>query len=197
MSTPDTLVDNHQDNDGIQEYDNPLPNWFLYMFLGSIVFACLYMAYYTGHGWSVSRTAGVGLNLPTSGAAYLLAVKRSEEALGKTPAAEPVGEALLAVLKAPASISKGETVYRANCAACHGDQGQGIVGPNLTDKFWIHGGRPEAILASISEGFPDKGMPSWKPTLGGEKVRLATAYVMSLKGKPVTNPKAPQGVEEP
>lgn len=196
MHGRDELVESHQDNDGIREYDNPLPMWFLYLFLGSIVFACLYFAYWYGHGWATARTAGVGMNLGSSGAAYMASVRKAEARMAEAATVEPQGEALLAVLKAPASISKGEALYRTTCAACHGDQGQGVVGPNLTDAFWIHGGKPEAVLASVASGYPEKGMPAWKPTLGPEKVRLITAYVLSLKGRPVANPKAPQGTEE-
>jgi len=72
-----------------------------------------------------------------------------------------------------------------------------VVGPNLTDEFWLHGGKPEAVLASVTHGYPDKGMPAWKPVLGAEKVRLAAAYVLSLRGKSVANPKAPQGTKDP
>jgi cytochrome c oxidase cbb3-type subunit 3 len=195
MQERDQLLEHHQDNDGIREYDNPLPNWFLYLFLGSIVFAFLYAAYWSGHGWATARAAGVGQGLSSSGTTYLAAVRTAEAAAGPGRA-EPTGEELLAQLKAPASISKGEEVYRTQCVACHGDQGQGVVGPNLTDAFWIHGGAPEAVLRSVAGGYPDKGMPGWKTVLGPEKVRLATAYVLSLRGRKVANPKAPQGVEE-
>jgi cytochrome c oxidase cbb3-type subunit 3 len=71
-----------------------------------------------------------------------------------------------------------------------------VVGPNLTDPFWLHGGAPEGILASVTHGYPDKGMPAWKNVLGAEKVRLATAYVVSLKGRNAANPKPPQGIRE-
>ena len=197
MDGKDRLVESHQDNDGIREYDNPLPDWFVYMFLGSIVFAFLYIAYYYGHAWAVARHSGEGMNLGTSGAAYMASVRRAEAEQARAGAVEPEGEALVALLKSPASIAKGEGIYKSTCAACHGDQGQGVVGPNLTDRFWIHGGGPEAVVASIANGYPEKGMPAWKPTLGAEKVRLAAAYVMSLCGRTVANPKAPQGEEEP
>jgi cytochrome c oxidase cbb3-type subunit 3 len=192
----DRLLESHQDNDGIREYDNPLPDWFLFMFLGTIVFSCLYCAYWYGHGWAVSRAAGVGQALGSSGARFHAAVRRAEAEAGGHRTAEPTGEALVAFLKSPASISKGEAVYKSQCVACHGDQGEGVVGPNLVDPYWIHGGKAEALLKSIGDGYPDKGMPAWKPVLGPEKVRLAAAYVMSLRGRPVQGGKAPQGEKE-
>ncbi len=197
MDGKDKLLDHHQDNDGIQEYDNPLPNWFVYLFYGCILFAFLYTGYYTGSSWALAHAGGAGQNLAWSGAEYLTAVKLEEKAEASVRPKEVAGGELQEFLRAPGSISGGEAVFKANCLACHGEQGQGIVGPNLTDAFWLHGGNPEAVLASITHGYPDKGMPAWKPVLGAEKVRLAAAYVLSLRGRTVANPKAPQGVKEP
>lgn len=197
MEEKDRLLEGHHDNDGIQEYDNPLPTWFLYLFYASIVFAALYFSYYCGHGWAMARAAGVGQNLSSSGGEYLAAVRRAEKSAGRRPTRDLEGGELLSLLKAPASVASGETVFKTNCSACHGDQGQGVVGPNLADSYWIHGGSPAAVVASISQGYPDKGMPAWRPVLGAEKARLAAAYVLSLRGRAVANPKAPQGVLEP
>ncbi|HAO99775.1 MAG TPA: hypothetical protein DCQ83_06995 [Fibrobacteres bacterium] len=66
----------------------------------------------------------------------------------------------------------------------------------MADNFWLHGGKPEEIVQTISHGWPDKGMPAWEAALGPEKVHWLAAYVLMLKGKPVDNPKPPQGVEE-
>jgi cytochrome c oxidase cbb3-type subunit III len=196
MEAKDKLLEAHQDNDGIREYDNPLPGWFLYLFYGCIVFAALYFPYYVGYGRALSEAGGAGQNLSASGGDYMAAVRLEEEAHHARPATELSQDELLEYMKAPASIAGGEVVFKANCAACHGDQGQGVVGPNLTDAYWLHGGRPEAVLASVTHGYPDKGMPAWKNVLGAEKVRLASAYVISLKGRNVANPKAPQGAKE-
>lgn len=196
MSEKDKIHENHQDNDGIQEYDNPLPNWFVTLFYGCIVFAVLYTAYYTGYGIAISKAGKVGQNLSASGAEYLAAVKIQEKMANANRPKSIGDDELVEFLKSPNSISSGEGVFKANCLACHGAEGQGVVGPNLTDEFWLHGGKPEAILFSISKGYPDKGMPSWKPVLGEEKVRLAAAYVLSLKGRKVANGKVPQGVKE-
>lgn len=197
MEDKDRILESHQDNDGIREYDNPLPAWFLWLFYGCVVFAFLYFPYYVGYGRAMAAAGGVGAGLAASGGDYLAAVRREEQARALAPTVELKGEDLMGFLRAPGSISGGDAVYKANCVACHGDQGQGVVGPNLADAYWIHGGSPEAILASVNKGYPDKGMPAWKNVLGAEKARLATAYVLSLKGRNVSNPKAPQGVKEP
>lgn len=196
MEEKDRILESHQDNDGIREYDNPLPAWFLWLFYGCIAFAGLYAPYYVGYGRAMANAGGVGMNLSASGGDYLAAVRAEAKIRADAPKVELRGEDLMGFLRAPASISGGDAVYKANCVACHGDQGQGVVGPNLTDAYWIHGGSPEAILASVETGYPDKGMPAWKNVLGSEKVRLATAYVLSLKGRNVAGGKAPQGEKE-
>lgn len=194
MDPMDKIIENHQDNDGIREYDNPLPNWFMYLFLGSIVFSFLYAAYAYGHSWGVSSKTGVGVNLSTTGAALRIAQRGAEAAQVPNLRAEPMGQELINLLKAPAAISGGEAVFKTYCVACHGDQGQGVVGPNLVDDYWLYGDSPEAMLLSIGAGFPTKGMPAWKPVLGPDKVRQVAAFVRSIRGRPVHKAKAPQGI---
>lgn len=197
MAAQDTLLDHGQDNDGIEEYDNPLPQWFILMFYGCIAFAFLYLGYYVGKTRGIVLNTGLSQNLAYSGTRYALLVRENEIARGDKPFIAPQGEALMAFLKSPANLSRGEGLFKANCVPCHGEQGQGIVGPNLTDKYWLHGGKPEDIIKTITNGWVASGMPTWGPVLGAEKVHWLAAYVMSLRGKPVNNPKAPQGVEEP
>lgn len=196
MQDSDKLHETHQDNDGIQEYDNPLPSWFVNLFYSTIVFSILYICYYTGFGYGVTQVSGVGQILSFSAAEYLAAVHEAEKSAASIHPQELDHKALEAFMASPASISGGEGIFKANCIACHGVEGQGVVGPNLTDAYWIHGGKPDNVLASVSGGYPAKGMPSWKPVLGEAKVRLATAYVLSLRGHSVANPKAPQGDKE-
>ncbi len=197
METRDQILETDGDHDGIHEYDNPLPTWFLYLFLGSILFSCLYSAYYFAHSQAVAKAAGVGVNLSSSGVRLKIEQVRAEAALAGQEAKELHGEELLSFLKSPGNVSQGESVYKTNCASCHGDQGQGTVGPNLVDRYWLHGGSPDALVESISHGYPDKGMPPWESVLGKRKVRLAAAYVLSIRGNPVDNPKPPQGEQDP
>lgn len=194
MHSQDEIIEHGQDYDGIKEYDNPLPRWFLLMFYASIVFAFAYMGYYTAKSRAVASAAGVGQALAWSGAKLAAEVRAAEAGRGEF--VPPAGEDLERFLNTPGNIAKGEALFKANCVACHGEQGQGIIGPNLTDRFWIHGGSPENILHSVSVGWPEMGMPGWNLPLGEEKVHWLTAYVMSLKGRRVDNPKAPQGEEE-
>jgi len=165
--------------DDIEEEDNHLPNWWLFILYATIVFAFGY--------WFVYHTAKLR-PLPTE--SYRVAV---DELVAARIAANPSSpEAMLALTKDPEAMKEGAEVFRTVCAACHGPEGQGIIGPNLTDPYWIHGPDPATILKGAREGYPDKGMPAWEPILGPEKTLRAAAYVLTLKGRNVAG-KAPQG----
>ena len=101
-------------------------------------------------------------------------------------------EAIIALTQDPAKVEEGKQVFASTCAACHAAEAQGLVGPNLTDKFWIHGNKPTDIVKAVTDGFPDKGMPPWGPVLGPEKVRKVAAFIVTLKN--TNHPgKDPQG----
>ncbi len=88
----------------------------------------------------------------------------------------------------------GKSVYIQNCVSCHGKFGEGLVGPNLTDKFWIHGGTIENIKQTIVVGVPAKGMIPWKGVLKDEEINDVAQYILSLQGTNPSNPKAPEGI---
>ncbi len=96
----------------------------------------------------------------------------------------------------PESHAEAKSLFAASCAACHGSEAQGVVGPNLTDDAWLHGSAPLQIHSSIATGFPDKGMAPFKNLLGERKVRLLAGYLLTLKGKNVKG-KPPEGVTGP
>jgi len=172
--------------DGIQEYDNKLPNWWLYTLYGAIAFAAVY--------WYWFEVIGAGQSPKEAYQAEL-----DREAADKASAmtvGEATPEALLAMSKDPNAIALGKQVFTSTCAACHRGDGGGVVGPNLTDEFWLHGSAPEKIYKTIASGVPDKGMPAWQPQLGALKTQAVTAYVLALKGTNVPGGKAPQGERE-
>jgi cytochrome c oxidase cbb3-type subunit 3 len=105
-------------------------------------------------------------------------------------------EALVALSKTPATVDQGKQVFTSTCAACHRADGGGNIGPNLTDDFWLHGGKPQNIWSCVHEGVPSKGMPTWGPQLGDEKVAAVVAYVLTIKGTNVAGGKPPQGDKE-
>ncbi|MDP4151438.1 MAG: c-type cytochrome, partial [Bacteroidota bacterium] len=88
----------------------------------------------------------------------------------------------------------GEQFYLANCATCHGKNGEGGVGPNLTDAYWLHGGSINDVFKTIKYGWPEKGMKSWKDDFSPSQIAQIASYVKSLTGSNPPNPKPPQGI---
>jgi cytochrome c oxidase cbb3-type subunit 3 len=173
---PDGVVHVYDD---IQEEDNHLPNWWLGILFGAIVFAFGY--------WFIFEV--------TKSAPSPLEAFRAERAAAEKRRADasPVSNATLAELaKDGPTLSEGKKVFVTTCAPCHGAQGQGIVGPNLTDNFWLHGGKPLEIHKSITGGYPEKGMQAWAPILGAARVRAVAAFVVSIKGQNLPG-RTPQG----
>lgn len=93
----------------------------------------------------------------------------------------------------PMVVLSGKELFLANCTPCHGPNGGGLIGPNLTDDYWLHGSTPEALLITIGNGVPERGMKSWKFDFTPRQVGLLAAYVQALRGSNPPNAKAPQG----
>jgi cytochrome c oxidase cbb3-type subunit III len=172
------------DYDGIQELDNPLPNWWLATFYGAILFSVLYVGYYH---------FGPGPSLDDELSADLAQVK-AQEAAGKK-AAPPISESELAAVYAdPGKRAQGKQVFTEKCMACHGAVGEGQIGPNLTDAYWLHGsGALSSLMKVVSEGVPEKGMPPWEALLKPEELLAVVAHVKSLQGTKPAKAKPPQG----
>lgn len=171
--------------DGIQEYDNPLPRWWVRLFWGSFVFALVYMVHYqwTGNGMSVAE-------------AYEADMAQAREAEALREAGSELTEAGLAkLMDDPAMMKDAATLFLAKCTQCHLPQGQGSIGPNLTDHHWIHGrGSLLDIYKVVDEGVLSKGMPNWGKQLRPIELRKVVAYVGTLRGTMVPG-KAPEGSE--
>ena len=188
MSSPDSKENRViHEVDGIQEYDNKLPNWWVYILYGSVVFAFGY--------WYVYQTAGFA-DLPL--VAYEAEMDRVAAAqAGDAKLAGPVtAESLAALSRDRGTVARGKQVFITTCAACHRADGGGAVGPNLTDDFWLHGAAPDKVYKTITEGVLDKGMAAWGPQLGPARVQAVTAYVITLRGTNVAGGKAAQGERE-
>jgi cytochrome c oxidase cbb3-type subunit 3 len=159
----DRVLGHADESDGIEEYDNPLPNWWLGLFYLTIVWAVLYGIHYH---------FVAGRSQPTALAAELAAAE------AKWPK-QAAAAAATTVDVTPEAVAAGKEIYTANCVSCHGAELLGGIGPNLVDTTWIHGGAPDQILATITNGVPEKGMLTWGPILGPEKVAQVAAYVVS------------------
>ena len=177
-------LDLGHDYDGIRELDNKLPPWWLYGFYCTIIFAVVYLWRY-----HVSHTA------PLPAEEYAIAVQAAEirkaEYLKK--AADNVDENTVKMLTSPDDLAAGKAVFQGTCFACHGKNGEGSVGPNLTDDYWLHGGSINDVFRTIKYGWPDKGMKSWKDDYSPRQIAQIASYVKSLGGTHPDNPKPPQG----
>jgi cytochrome c oxidase cbb3-type subunit 3 len=168
--------------DGIREYDNPPPNWIMYILYTSIVFAVGY--------WVFFHVFNLG-SLPVK--QYDRSVAAAAEVqLAKMATQEISDQSLLLMSQVPARVDEGRQVFQQFCVACHLQDGSGSVGPNLTDAYWIHGGKPLQILNTVTYGVPDKGMVAWRDQLGPARVQKVVAFVLTLRSKNLPG-KAPQG----
>ncbi len=175
--------------DGISELDNQLPRWWVQLFNVSIIFSIFYFGYYV-------LGPGPGISKEFEQEQAILAEARAKIAAEQGGGSNGVdANAILAAMKSEGEMGKGKTVFAQKCASCHGPQGQGTIGPNLADNFWIHGGSISQVAMTISAGVLDKGMPPWGPVLKNDELVAVTAYVKSLKGTNPPNPKAAQGTE--
>jgi cytochrome c oxidase cbb3-type subunit III len=170
--------------DGIAELDNPTPPWFMYLFYSSIVIAVSYMIMY--------HVVGDGQIMTTEYAQENVEADQANIAYMKK-FANSINENNVIVLTDAKSVEDGGKIYVKNCVACHGDKGQGGVGPNLTDEFWLHGGSTKDVFHTLMEGVPEKGMISWKKTLNPIQIQHLVSFLSRFQGTNPENGKAPQG----
>lgn len=181
-----TLVIEDHDYDGIVELDNPIPLWFNALFYSTIIFGLGYLLSYHVFAW--------GLNQDQE---YVVEVERAEEArqLYLSQAADLVDESSITVDSTGTMATAGQAIFAANCAACHGAQGEGTIGPNLTDRHWLHGGEIRDIFKTVKYGVPAKGMVPWEQTLTPGQIAEVSNYIITLRDSKPANPKAPEGTE--
>lgn len=183
----DHLLDH--DYDGIRELDNSLPPWWKYGFYFTIVFAVFYM--FRFHVWKTGPTPEQEYNQEMA-----MAAKQVEEYRKKV--GDMVDEKTVTMADA-SGIAEGQKIFQSTCFACHGAKGEGGVGPNLTDSYWLHGGTINEVFKTIKYGVPDKGMQSWQKTYSPSQIKNIASYIKTLAGTNPPNAKAPQGepFEEP
>lgn len=178
----DIMLDHNYD--GIKELDNSLPPWWVAMFYITIAFAVVYMSYYHFTDSGASSTEE-----------YEMEMERADKAVAAYLATQAnlVDETNAEILSDEQSIASGKTVYDANCAACHGMLGEGGVGPNMTDNYWIHGGDIKDVFRTVKYGVPEKGMIAWKAQLNAKDIHQVSSYILTLQGTNPPNAKEPQG----
>lgn len=163
--------------DGIEEYDNPLPLWWFYMFIITIIFGLGYLVLYPGLGSYPGLKGWTSVKeLRTD---QQSAVTDYEKSYGKFMAMS-----IEELARDPKANKMGVRLFANNCALCHGADGGGNFGfPNLTDKDWLYGGQPEQILHTLKQG-RNGAMPAWGPIIGPEGVNSVAEYVLKLSGQP-------------
>lgn len=166
--------------DGIQELDNPPPQWIMALFYITIGFSIIYGAYYFWLKQGDHQDAEY--------------VKKSELHDQEYKIANVSTEDMVLLTDAP-SIEEGKVIYKEmNCFACHGMNGEGnAIGPNMTDEYYLHGCKIQDVVTVIKNGVPAKGMTPYKGQLSDEKILKVASYILSLKGTNPANAKAPQG----
>lgn len=174
--------------DGIQEYDNPLPGWWKALFWLCFIFAVGYWMYYHVMGTGQMKLDEYASEMAEADAKwpkFVLPVKTEDE--------------LKAMVADQALVAKGAIKFKEVCAACHGPDGaskkDGGIGPNLTDKTWIHGGKLVNIYTSVGNGWPEKGMPAWGKQFKPEELQAVVAFVASIRNANLPG-KDPQGTTE-
>ncbi|HJQ97727.1 MAG TPA: cbb3-type cytochrome c oxidase N-terminal domain-containing protein [Candidatus Polarisedimenticolaceae bacterium] len=184
MSEPEVF---DHEYDGIREYDNPLPGWWKAIFIASVVFSVWYaVEYHGGHGETVQAQYDREM--------LELYDLQAKEILKLGPITD---QTILEVGTKGDVLAGARGLFAQRCAVCHGAAGQGNIGPNLTDDYWLHGGKPTDIHRTIAEGVPAKGMVAWKAQLPAGQILALSSYVVSLHGTNPPNPKAPQGDKAP
>lgn len=177
----DIMLDH--DYDGIKELDNIVPPWFNFLFYGSMLFGVAYLLHYhvIDEDWSSSNEYAIEME----------AARIEREVLVKTGAF--IDENSVEALSDAATLTEGKEVFVKNCVSCHGQNGEGLVGPNFTDEYWVHGGGIKNVFRVVKYGVPDKGMIAWETQLNPKQMQSVSNYILSLQGTNPPNQKAPEG----
>ena len=180
----DQLLDHEYD--GIREYDNPCPTWWHALFLGSVVFSLIYFAFY-----HMGTQGGTLSDAHDAALANNLKLRFAE--IGEL---KPDEATLLKYMGQPDWLAVGVSVYKTHCKSCHGEDGVGAVGPNLTDDLYKNVKTLAEVAQVVENGAANGSMPAWRNRLHPNEIVLASAYVASLRGKKLPG-RQPEGVEIP
>ena len=179
------LMQGH-DADGIRELDNKLPRWWVWLFYLTIIFSAVYLLYYHVLGLGNLQAAEYVNEMKAGDALKQAAMSKFEASI-----------ATLQPSKDPLVIEQGRQIYAKLCAPCHRADGGGLVGPNLTDDYWIHGSNFADNVSVIWNGVPAKGMVTWKNFLKPDEIYSVSSYIYTLRGAKLTTPGKPPENQAP
>ena len=169
--------------DGIQEYDNPLPGWWKWLFILSVMIAPVYMIYF--HSGVDGRSIHDDYDRHLASMFEL----RFEEIGELTPDRKTI----LEYMNEPKWLAVGKVAFKTNCVSCHGANGEGNVGVNLTDDYWKNVRNVEDIAKVVENGAANNAMPAWKNRLHQNQIVLVSAYIATLRDNPVAGGKPAEG----
>jgi len=181
----ETVILDHN-YDGIHELDNHLPPWWKWLFYATIVWGFIYFMVY--HVFNA---------MPLMHEEYDIVMEDARIAREAMMALEGnnIDENNVEFSDTPEVLANGKAIYDRECVACHAPEGQGLIGPNFTDNFWIHGGSINDIFKTIKYGVPQKGMISWQSKLTPSDMRDVGSYILTFVGTTPQNPPAPKAPE--
>lgn len=158
--------------DGIQEYDQPLPRWWLFTLYGAVIFSAIY--------WLMLDIKNYEGGLHVKAEAKLEAIEtlRLANLIDVTK-----NDYFWELHDNPVIVEAGEATYQTNCIPCHGPDLKGGIGFNLVDALWVHGAAPKSIYNTIHNGVPEKGMQAWGNLLGQKKITELVAFIISKNGR--------------
>lgn len=164
--------------DGIEELDNPIPAWLAAIFWGTVAFAPIYLLIFHVFEWAPLQEEEYTREMALAEMTYK-DVELPDDAI--------------VILNDELSIGHGQEIWMANCVACHGALGEGGIGPNMTDDYWVHGNTIKDIYRTVTNGVPEKGMISWSDQLSSKQRLEVASYITTLHGTNPPNPKDPEG----
>jgi len=172
--------------DGIQELDNSLPPWWLYLFYFTIAVSVVYIYVYELSDIGMTQEQEYLAQMEEGRVQRLYAISKIKDSVNENNVTITIDEEDLAT---------GQELFLNYCAACHGQLGEGTIGPNFTDEYWIHGGGIKDLYRTIYNGVPEKGMISWKSQMQPSTIRNVASYILTLQGTDPPNQKKPQGIK--
>ena len=180
----DVMLDHNYD--GIRELDNKLPPWWVALFYITIAWAFIYIGYFHVLKWGPLQKEEFAINMEKADAEVAAHLATLGARVDENTAEKKTDETSLGV---------GKKLFELKCVACHRADGGGLVGPNLTDKYWLHGGGIKDLFKVIKYGVPSTAMAPWANQLAPDEIEDVASYVLSMQGTNPPDPKAPQGVE--
>ena len=183
LEREEEVMTNHE-YDGIYELDNNLPPWWIAMFYATIAFGVVYLLYFHVFDWGSFQEEEYEQEM---------AQAKIEVDAYLATAASSIDETTVTITDDVGRINAAQELFAQKCAACHGMAGEGGVGPNLTDTYWIHGGGVQDIFQVIKNGVPEKGMIPWKSQLTPVQMQDLASFIITLEGTEPPNGKEPQG----